>query len=387
MPRKVKSIPAIGLFSGAGGLEIGAEWAGVDVRLCVELDAVACQTLRQNEQHASGAVLEEDIANLTGMKLRGLAGLTRAEPCLILGGPPCQPFSKAAYWTDPGDDARYRRARAKGQAAPRPVPITEPRHDERRSLLAEFLRLVVEVQAEGFLFENVPSIAHPRNRRALEGLIEAFETEGYQVISVKANAVEYGVPQRRHRIFLLGLRGTKPSAPSPTHSASPFGDLFLLPAVTAGEALAPFGGSDFFEPEEVVKGRWAEQLRAIPPGWNYKALTAWAGHPSPVFEAETRYWHFLLKLSPDQPSWTIPANPGPWVGPFHWKSRRLRTPELAALQGFPAGYAFAGTRRDRVRQIGNAVPPLLAQRMMESLLRGLGARQRPVAKTRRSEAR
>jgi DNA (cytosine-5)-methyltransferase 1 len=80
----------------------------------------------------------------------------------------------------------------------------------------------------------------------------------------------------------------------------------------------------FAEPEEVVAGRWAKQLREIPPGWNYKYLTAWAGHKNPLFDAETRFWHFLLKLHPDKPSWTVPANPGPWVGPFHWDSRRLR---------------------------------------------------------------
>jgi len=120
-----------------------------------------------------------------------------------------------------------------------------------------------------------------------------------------------------------------------------------------------------------VKGRYEKELREIPPGKNYKALTAWAGHPRPVFEAERRYWSLLLKLSPDLPSWTIQANPGPWVGPFHWTSRRLRTVELAALQTFPEGYRFAGKRRDRVRQIGNAVPPLLAQRMIEPLLAAL----------------
>ena len=90
---------------------------------------------------------------------------------------------------------------------------------------------------------------------------------------------------------------------------------------------------------------------------NYKALTAWAGHPKPLFEAETRFWNFLLKLSPEMPSWTIASQPGPWTGPFHWENRRLTTDELAAIQGFPKGFQFFGSRRERVRQIGNAVPP------------------------------
>jgi DNA (cytosine-5)-methyltransferase 1 len=73
-------------------------------------------------------------------------------------------------------------------------------------------------------------------------------------------------------------------------------------------------------------------------------------------------------LSPKLPSWTVQASPGPWVGPFHWTSRRLRTVELAALQTFPQDYCFVGKRRDRVKQIGNAVPALLAQRMIEPLI-------------------
>ena len=76
----------------------------------------------------------------------------------------------------------------------------------------------------------------------------------------------------------------------------------------------------------------------------------------------------LERLGP----WTINASPGPWTGPFHWESRRLRTPELAALQSFPAAYRFEGSRRERVRQIGNAVPPLLARAAMSSLLGALG---------------
>jgi DNA (cytosine-5)-methyltransferase 1 len=87
-----------------------------------------------------------------------------------------------------------------------------------------------------------------------------------------------------------------------------------------------------------------------------------------VFEAETRFWNFLLKLRRDKPSWTIPANPGPWIGPFHWDDRRLRIVEMAALQSFPAGYSFVGNRREKVRQVGNAAPPLLLKFMIRSVL-------------------
>lgn len=98
---------------------------------------------------------------------------------------------------------------------------------------------------------------------------------------------------------------------------------------------------------------------------NYKALTAWYGYENPKFVADKRFWSFLLKLSPDMPSWTITAQPGPWVGPFHWDNRRLRVPEIAAIQTFPKGYKFYGSRRSVQKQIGNAVPALMGKAMIE----------------------
>jgi DNA (cytosine-5)-methyltransferase 1 len=205
-----KSVPVIGLFSGAGGLDIGATWAGADVRLSVDNDPVACETLRRNLTNEGGQVLEADVANLSGRDLRRMAGLSRRDPCIVVGGPPCQPFSKASYWTDPGDDSRYRRARARGEAAPKPLPITEAKPDGRRTLVQEFWRLVAEVRADGFFFENVPSIMHPRSRQILDDLVEKAESAGYGVRLLRVNAVEYGVAQCRHRVVLLGLRGGVP---------------------------------------------------------------------------------------------------------------------------------------------------------------------------------
>jgi DNA (cytosine-5)-methyltransferase 1 len=367
-------VPVIGLFSGVGGLEIGCTQAGADVRVMVDNDARCCETLRANLDFHKGLLLHENVEALSGEDLRKQAGVSKHDPLLIVGGPPCQGFSKNAYWTDPGADAAFRRARASGKKARRPkIPPTRP--DERRSLVEEFWRLVVESSADAFLFENVPSIEHPRFRSYLEGLLQSAKNAKYRTNLVRANAVRYGVPQKRQRIFVLGMRGETLTAPEPTHAENrESGDFFLLRPNTAGPALAPFAGSEFFEPGEVVKGRWAQHLFEVPPGWNYKAHTAWGGHPDPSFETETRFWQFLLKLHPDLPSWTIAANPGPWTGPFHWDSRRLRIPELAALQAFPKGYQFAGNRRECVRQIGNAVPPLLAEKMAAPVIDALAGR-------------
>jgi len=304
--------------------------------------------------------------------MRELAGIGKKEPLVVIGGPPCQPFSKAAYWTDPGNDSRYRRARANGMVAERPQAIYKPKADSRRSLLSHFLRLIIESKADGFMFENVPSITHPRNRKTFETFVKKLQRAGFDTLTSEYNAASFGVPQLRKRIVVLGARGKPIAKPLSSHALPSDQRNGLPPAVSARAAFAGLNGKELSEPGIEVTGRWAKELKAIPPGWNYKALTSWAGHPRPIFEAETRFWSFLLKLHPSRPSWTVAANPGPWVGPFHWTSRRLRTPELAALQSFPPNYEFSGDRRERVRQIGNAMPPLMARALVFALLEAIG---------------
>lgn len=361
--------PIIDLFAGAGGLGIGASRAGGDLRLSLDNDSYSCETMRINPNLHGGVVVEADVTAVRGSDLLREAGLRRGDDLVVIGGAPCQPFSKAAYWVDKGDEAAYRRARARGEAAVKPTETPAARPDSRRTLVHEFLRLVLETDASAFVFENVPSILHPRNKHVFETLRADAEAAGYRTTKVVATATDYGAPQARQRVFLLGSLEAAPLAPPRTHAEVPAADQSSW--MTAGEALSNVD----YEPSELqglaVEGRWAQHLRAIPPGMNYKFHTAWAGHPDPTFETETRYWNFLLKLSPDRPSWTIPASPGPWTGPFHWDNRRLTVQELAALQAFPAGYKFAGPRREQVRQIGNAVPSLMGAAMVSSTLSSL----------------
>lgn len=370
-------LPAVDLFAGAGGLSLGALAAQVDVRLHVDNSADSCATLRANRRWwGSAEVFETDIRDVTGREVRRRAGLSTRDPLLVIGGAPCQPFSKAAYWTDPGQEAAYRRARAAGKQIARPVPPALAREDDRRELVWEYWRIVEESNAAGFVFENVPSILHPRNRHLAQGLVDAANDCGYRTVVVRANAAEYGVAQKRERVFILGAKAATPEPPEPTHYLPGRKVRGRRPAKTARQAIRPYSSDRFYEPEEQISGRWAQHLRSVPPGWNYKAHTAWGGHRHPTFVTETRFWSFLLKLHPDLPSWTVSANPGPWVGPFHWDSRRLRSAELAALQGFPHGYTFTGDRRSRVRQIGNAVPAPLAERMVASVVEAI-VRRRP----------
>jgi DNA (cytosine-5)-methyltransferase 1 len=360
-------IPTIDLFAGAGGIGIGAHMAGGNLLLSLEINELCCDTLVNNSDAHPGRVITGDVDTYCGQELRELAGLSGADTLVIIGGPPCQPFSKASYWTDPGADSRYRQARAKGIEVDKPIPILNAKEDERRNLVDVFLNRVIEANADGFLMENVASILHPRNMCIVNEFIQKAEHHGFKCNLIKANAADYGVPQVRQRVFVLAAKSKQPLAPMPTHSDQSIDgqlEIDMSCYVTAGEALNDFSSDDYFEPEEIVSGKWEKEFHQIPPGMNYKALSAWAGHPNPVFVAETRFWNFLLKLSPNKPSWTIAASPGPWTGPFHWHGRRLRTVEMAALQTFPKQYRFSGTRRERVRQIGNAAPPLLVKHMI-----------------------
>jgi DNA (cytosine-5)-methyltransferase 1 len=376
----MSSVAAIDLFSGAGGLSLGAITAGADVRIHVDNDPDSCATLRANRKWwGSADVLEADIRDVGGRQLRRLAGLSASDPLLVIGGAPCQPFSKAAYWTDPGAEAAYRRARAAGKLVMRPEPPTLSRQDDRRELIWEYWRIVKETNAAGFVFENVPSILHPRNRHLAEALVDAARSDGYRSVVLRANAAEYGVAQRRERVFILGAKAATPEPAEATHYLPGRKVRGRRPARTARQAIWRYSSDKYYESEEQVSGRWAQHLRSVPPGWNYKAHTAWGGHRHPTFVTETRFWSFLLKLHPDLPSWTVSANPGPWVGPFHWDSRRLRSAELAALQGFPANYEFNGDRRSRVRQIGNAVPAPLAEHMVASVLNAMVKHRRSVS--------
>ena len=156
--------------------------------------------------------------------------------------------------------------------------------------------------------------------------------------------------------------------PLPHGRGSDLGEGGPLPHFTTGQALA--GVDAPAESGEVVRGRWGHLLPEIPPGENYLHYTAERGHTDPIFEWRSRYWSFLLKLDPNRPSPTIQAQPGPNVGPFHWENRRLRVPELRRLFTFPDDYAFVGRRGSVQSQIGNSVPPLLAEHVGRSVAAG-----------------
>ncbi len=331
-------IQTIGFFSGAGGLDIGSQLAGAKVISSLDFDRDSVATMKANKYFAHSKHFHKDIKEMFASDYTKILKDNNPEKLILVGGPPCQPFSKAGYW------------------------VTHKNRlgsEDPRNMIGQYLRIVEELKPDGFLLENVESLLHPKNANAVSDLTEAIDKLGYKFIVYRANAQDFGVPQKRKRVFFIASRKEIIGNPIKTHGdeIERIVNSSLLPYENVIDWIGKFDTDKYFEPEELTKGKtYDEELKQIPPGQNYFALSERSGHPNPKFLANKRFWNFLLKLHPNKPSWTIAAQPGPWVGPFHWNNRRLRVPESAAIQTFPEDYHFVGTRRSIQKQIGNAVP-------------------------------
>lgn len=338
---------AISLFTGAGGLDYGFEAAGYRTTVALEIDARCAKTIRHNRK--SWNLIDKDIASVSTKEILRTAALRAGEPDILIGGPPCQPFSKSGFWAT-GDVKRL--------------------SDPRANTLECYLRVLAEARPKAFLLENVEGMGFKGKDdglRLIQSHLEAINSKyrtKYQANIATLNAAEYGVPQQRRRIFVVGSRdGKEFRFPSKTHTEVDETSK-LLPYATVWDALHDLPEPN--APETVLRGKWADLLSTIPEGENYLWHTD-RGGGVPLFGWRTRYWSFLLKLAKRQPSWTIQAQPGPATGPFHWNNRRLTMREMARIQTFPDKVEVIGTLADAQRQIGNAVPSLLAEVLARSI--------------------
>lgn len=358
-PVKTKRLTAISLFTGVGGLDFGFEAAGFRTAVAVEVDPRACLAIRTNR---SWPVIEARIQDVPSHVLLATAGLKVGEADVLIGGPPCQPFSKSGYWKS-GDALRLK--------------------DPRADTLVEFLRVLAETKPRAFLLENVPGLAFDSKSEGLQHLIEGIEAVNrraktkYEVHWRVLNAAGYGVPQIRERVFLVGSRDGKPFVfPEPTFFSPELAIAGKQSYRTAWDALGDLP-PDPNEESLVVGGKWGDLLPTIPEGQNYLWHTP-RGRGKPIFGWRTRYWCFLLKLAKNRPSWTIQAQPGTAIGPFHWRNRRLTEAELCRIQTFPDGLHFNGSRSEVQRLLGNAVPSLLTEVLAWEMRRQLlGLRGKP----------
>lgn len=339
----MSNLTTISLYSGAGGLDHGFIRAGFDVTWANEIDPWACRTYQRN---IGDHIVGRDV--LVAAPPQGV------EAEVVVGGPPCQGFSVIGKM----DDA-----------------------DPRSRHVFHFLEVVEAVGARAFVMENVKALgASPRWAPVRDSLIDRAERLRFDVKLHLLNAADYGVPQSRERMFLIGIRDGEPPTPTPTTAGSP------LTVREALGALPPFGepGND-----SIVSARVRPARRPIlrPTAFRGSLLFNGSGRP----------------LDLDSPAKTIPASMGgnatpildqdeldhgaePWVVAYHrrlmdggrplrrapGRLRRITVEEAAALQSFGPEWRFEGPRVAQLRQIGNAVPPELAFQVARSLRAALG---------------
>lgn len=341
------TIRTLSLFSGGGGLDIGFHDAGFSVRTMVEIDKRYVETLKANR----GTRRYFGDVDVRCVDIREYHPDDDAEYDFIIGGPPCQTFSAAGR-------------RAAG------VPGT---CDERGVLFREYVRLLESLSPKGFLFENVYGLTGAEGGEALDMIREAFSEVGYKIFYRILDTADYGVPQHRERLIIVGIKEGIYHFPRPIVGPD---SLDNVPYVTAAEAIHGVHLTDK-EKEASVNGKYGFLLDDIPPGLNYSYYTEKMGHPNPVFAWRSKFSDFLYKADPNTPTRTIKALAGQFTGPFHWDNRPFSVAELKRLQTFPDDYTLVGNKGVSAQQIGNSVPPQLARILALSILQQVFSVQLP----------
>jgi DNA (cytosine-5)-methyltransferase 1 len=348
-----RKLSFISLFSGAGGLDIGFEQAGWSCAYASDIDKTSVATLERNRCLRLGSVSllresfieQADVQDLRGKEVLAKAGLRKGSALALVGGPPCQSWSSAGHQ----------------------LGLQDP----RGRLIRDYVRLAAELDVRWLVFENVRGLLTARGPdgepgSALSYLRQALLNAGFQSEVNLLNAADFGVAQRRVRLFLLGFRrGDRPAFPEPTHARN--ADLLdhdRMPWVTLSECLEQVGKLD---KTEVIRPstKLARSLEKLPNG---------SGLRSPGKRESTRpggHWGYkqgCFVADPNLPSRTITASSQQdWIRDKLFGLRRLSPRECAAIQAFPMQYEFVGNRSAQYRQVGNAVPPKLACAIAETL--------------------
>jgi len=374
---------AVDLFAGAGGLSLGFEQAGFDVVAAVEIDPIHCAVHRFNFPET--VVIPRSVEGLSATEIRKLAGIGDQTVDCVFGGPPCQGFSLIGH---------------------------RALEDPRNRLVSEFVRLVVELDARTFLFENVKGLTVGRHKEFLSELVSAFRAAGYRVQLPwqVLDAASYGVPQHRERLILFGSKNDLPPPEYPlpqTTAADELGSIGgLLPGPTCKDAIGDLPDADDFPAlmgtdsvataDYRTPSKYAAELRCMTnDSWHYGYVRNW--NPA-ILTSSARTTHTEIsrrRFAETQPGQVEPISRfyrlrseglsntlragtdgarGAFTSPrpIHYERLRCVTVrEMARLHGFPDWFRFHATKWHGARQIGNAVPPPLARVIASCVLQAL----------------
>jgi DNA (cytosine-5)-methyltransferase 1 len=376
----------IDLFAGAGGLSLGFEQAGFDVAAAVEIDPIHCAVHEYNFPNC--AVVCGDASKIDGKKIREATSLDGTPIDAVFGGAPCQGFSLIGH---------------------------RMLDDPRNRLILEFVRLTVELGARYFVFENVKGLTIGAHRRLLDELIEAFDEEGYAAVMPYRvlNAADFGVPQDRRRLFLMGAKkglrlpeypeGVAGRRPTVWQAIGDLPDAEKYPQLVESDAVrnAKFGRASAYA--RPLRGLANDpQDLSYPRKWDATRLTSsMRTEHTPLSQrrfrstecGETEPISRFLKLDPDGICNTLRAGTGSDRGaftsprPIHPRAARCITVrEAARLHSYPDWFRFHATKWHGFRQIGNSVPPLLGRAVASELVRAMGAQgRRPNGKVERGD--
>jgi DNA (cytosine-5)-methyltransferase 1 len=342
MMREKKTV--LDLFCGCGGLSYGFIEAGYEVLLGIDHWKDAITTFEKNHKKSLGLVA--DLFNETAKEISQKTGIKKVD--LIIGGPPCQGFSVAGK------------------------RIVD---DERNKLYKSFVSFVDFYKPKAFLMENVPNIVSMGQGVVKDNIIKDFEKLGYTVVYKVLMASEFGVPQNRKRAFFIGTKGkeefcfpkanttklipSKDAISDLPEKSLPDGKDYSVKAKSDYQELIRKGSKGIYNHEITNHSEQTiEIISIVPDGGNYKNL--------PLALQQTRNVHIAwTRLNSNKPSFTIDTG---HRHHFHYKFNRIPTVrESARIQSFPDSFIFLGSKTSQYKQVGNAVPPILAKVLAESL--------------------
>lgn len=338
---KNTSYTAIDLFSGAGGLHIGFENAGFEIKLCIDNNDLVEKTHKRNFPHIP--IINRDINQIPTSEI--CEYLTEGSVDIIIGGPPCQGFSTIGHRVSSNVEKRTKK-------------------DPRNELVLTYARIINEIRPKFIVMENVKGILTLENGAYLQNVLSILKEAGYNAEYKLINMADYGVPEVRERVIILGNRiGLPVSFPKPDHSDNPNDD---LPAwESCWDVLRDLENmSDNPDFNHVVLKHTEKNIE------RYKLIPEGGRLPEDKLPKELYRKNFgntYKRLARNRPALTMV--PGNDAFPIHpTLNRSLTVREAARIQTFPDTMIFEGNRRQQGHQVGNAVPPMFSKKLAMFIL-------------------